>query len=172
MIADHEGDGGPPQPAEEPASEPAHPARGLRTYLTWSWVVIIVAFTIGRVVVANEALGDYGLNIWVFGFIDLITAVPYAIGTAKVVTSMIDREPSKSMGWGAVAFASFIAPYLYVMWTGRDAEFPPIVWIVLGVLILLFGGNAVWSAVRKVRQGRAEHHGGGSTGSVGGAIAP
>ena len=156
--ADHEGSGGGPGAARTTGEPDGRTKPGLRTYLTWSWVVIIVAFTIGRVIVAKEALGDYGLNIWVFGFIDLITAVPYAIGTAKVVTSMIDREPSRSMGWGLVAVASFLAPYLYVMWSGRDAEFPPAVWTVLGVLILVFGGNAVWSTVRKVRSGRADHH--------------
>ena len=128
----------------------------LRQVVTVSWVVTIVLFTLARVVVAKETLEDYGLNIWVFAFIDLITAVPYAIGVARVVTSMIDREFAASTRWALVAFASFIAPYLYVAWAGRDASFPGAVWIALIVLILVFGTNAVVNVRRKVVQGRTE----------------
>ena len=126
----------------------------LRQVVTVSWVVTIVLFALARLVVAKEALEDYGLNIWVFAFIDLITAVPYAIGVAKVVTCMIDRDFAASTRWALVAFGSFIAPYVYVAWAGRDASFPPAVWIALGVLILVFGTNAIVNVRRKVAQGQ------------------
>lgn len=130
------------------------PPSRLRQILTVSWVITIVLFTIARVVVAKETLEVYGLNIWVFAFIDLITAVPYAIGVARVITSMIDRDFSASTRWALVAFVSFIAPYVYVAWAGRDASFPPAVWIALAVLVLVFGTNAIVNVRRKVAQGR------------------
>ncbi|WP_426570697.1 hypothetical protein [Aquihabitans sp. McL0605] len=133
---------------------PKHPRYRLRQYVTGSWVIAVVAFTIARVAVAGSTLEKYGLNIWVFGFIDLITAVPYAIGVARVVTSIIDKESGNAMKWGLVAAGSFLAPYLYVAWSGRDASFPPVVWVVLGLLILGFGTNAVLSGYRKVRSAR------------------
>lgn len=126
-----------------------------RKYLTISWVVTIVLFTLVRLVVAKETLERYGLNIWVFGAIDLLTAVPYAIGVARVATSLIDRHRGAASGWGLVAAASFLAPYLYVAWAGKDAEFPQAVWWVLGVLMVGFGANAIWSIVRQIRDGRA-----------------
>lgn len=126
----------------------------LRTVLTVGWVVGVVAFTLARFVVARETLMDYGLNIWVFGFIDLITAVPYALGTAQIVGALVDREPARASKWAVVAAASFLAPYAYVAWAGRDASFPTIVWIVLAALIVLFGGNAIRGVRRKVREGR------------------
>ena len=128
----------------------------LRKYLTISWVLTIVIFTIARVWAARETLQGKGLNIWVFAFIDLVTAVPYAIGVAKVVTALIDRRPGTASRWGAVAIASFFAPYLYIVWAGRDASFPPAVYVGLAVLVLIFGGNAIWKVVRQVRAARLE----------------
>ena len=135
--------------------EPRADGPKLRTVLTVSWVVGVVAFTLARFFVARETLMTYGLNIWVFGFIDLVTAVPYAIGVAKVVGALVDREPARASKWAMVAVGSFLAPYLYVAWAGREAAFPALVWVGLGVLIVLFGGNAVRGVRRRVREGRA-----------------
>jgi hypothetical protein len=128
----------------------------LRRYLTISWVVTIVLFTLARCLVAREALQRYGLNIWVFMAIDLVTALPYAIGVAKVVTSIIDRDSSAASFWALVAGASFLAPYGYIAWAGRGASFPPVVYVVLGVMIVLFGANAVRSVRRSVRNARTD----------------
>lgn len=139
-----------------PSSPSASPPSKLRHYLTVSWVVTIVGFTLLRFFVAKETLEGYGLNIWIFGFIDLVTAVPYALGVARVVGAMIDRDPRGASGWGIVACASFLAPYLYIAWAGQDASFPPAVYVALVALMAIFGGNAVVSVRRKVRHGRGD----------------
>jgi hypothetical protein len=133
-------------------SEP-RPSR-LRRRVEVSWVVTIVLFTLARLVVAAETLRDYGLNIWVFGVIDLVTAIPYAVGVAKVVEAFIDRRPRSASTWAIVACVSFLAPYLYILWVGKDVEFPVIVYIVLGLLIAIFGGNAIRGIVMRVRAAR------------------
>lgn len=143
-----------PTPGVTPGDTPSEPApHRLRQFLTVSWVVGIVGFTLLRFVVARETLEGYGLNIWVFGFIDLITAVPYAVGVARVVTAMIDKNPTGASGWAAIAAGSFLAPYLYIAWAGQDASFPTTVYVVLVVLMVAFGANAIWSVRRKVRAG-------------------
>ena len=54
-----------------------------------------------------------------------ITAVPYAIGVARVVGALIDREPSRRQhAGGSWRAASFLAPYLYIAWAGQDAVVP------------------------------------------------
>lgn len=121
-----------------------------------SWIVGVVAFTLLRLFVAQETLVQYGLNIWVFGVIDLVTAVPYAVGIARVVEAMVDRDAKGASGWLVVAGFSFVAPYGYVALAGRDASFPTGVWIILVVVMVIFGANAVWNGVRKVRRARAE----------------
>lgn len=116
------------------------------------WIVGVVAFTLGRFAVAYGTLRKYDLNIWLFGFVDLVTAVPYAVGTARVVTSVIDRRWTAATAWIAVAAASFLAPYLYVAVAGEGM--PLIVYVVLGVLVVALGANAVLSTAKKVRDGR------------------
>ena len=147
-------------PGTEGAHFPDRPRTKLRQRLEISWVVSIVVFTLARFFVARETLEQYGLNIWIFGFIDLITAVPYAIGTARVVGALVDRDLSGASKWAGIAAVSFIAPYGYIVWAGseQDATFPTTVYVVLGVLIAIFGANAVWGVVRKVRAARAEAH--------------
>lgn len=142
------------QGVERPVRVPA-PPRTRRVVLERSWVVGVVLFTLGRFVVAYGALDSYGVNIWLFGFIDLITAVPYGVSTARLVGALVDRSYESIAGWAAVASGSFLAPYLYLAWAGRDVGFPPIVYVVLGVLAISFGTYAVYGIGKKVRLGRA-----------------
>jgi hypothetical protein len=144
-----------PSPAD--LAEPPRRGRGskFRRRVELSWVVTIVLFTIGRLVLAAQTLEDYGLNIWIFGLIDLATAIPYAVGVAKVVEGFIDRRLRAASTWAVVACVSFLAPYLYIFWVGKDVDFPPVVYVVLGILIAIFGGNAVRGIVLKVREARA-----------------
>jgi hypothetical protein len=120
-----------------------------------SWVVGVVLFTICRFFVAYGALDRYGVNIWLFGFIDIITAVPYGVSTARVVGALVDRKYQSFTQWAAVACATFLAPYLYLAWSGRDVGFPPVVYVVLGLLVACFGANAVYGISKKVRGHRA-----------------
>lgn len=117
-------------------------------------MVGVAAFTLVRLVVARETLGKYGLNIWLFGLIDLLTAVPYAVGVARVVGAMVDGKGRSAGMWFVVAVVSFAAPYGYVALAGVGASFPPGVYVVLGVLMAIFALNAIWSVARKVRSRR------------------
>jgi hypothetical protein len=142
----------------DPAPAPERPRSRLRQRLEISWVISIVLFTLARFFVARETLEQYGLNVWIFGFIDLITAVPYAIGTARVVGAIVDRDLAAAGTWAGIAAVSFFAPYGYILWAGQNATFPTTVYVILGVLIAIFGANALWGVYRKVRAARAEAH--------------
>lgn len=118
------------------------------------WIAGIVGYTILRFAIAWEALRTYGLNIWLFGFIDIATAVPYAVGTSRLVTSMVDRRLQAAAGWLVIAAVSFLAPYLYIAIAGHDKSLPVVVWIVLAVLILGLGANAALAVTKRVRAAR------------------
>lgn len=138
---------------DDPAAQ--RPPTSRRRVFELSWVVGVVAFTLVRLLVARETLVQYGLNIWIFGLIDLVTAVPYAVGVARVVGAIIDRQAAVATGWLVVAGVSFVAPYAYVAAAGRGASFPVGVYVVLAVVMVIFGANAIWNGVRKIRRGRA-----------------
>jgi hypothetical protein len=115
----------------------------------------VVVFTICRFFVAYGALDRYGVNIWLFGLIDIVTAVPYGVSTARVVGALVDRKYQAFTRWVVVACTTFLAPYLYLAWAGRDVGFPPVVYVVLATLVLCFGANAVLGVTKKVRTRRA-----------------
>lgn len=132
---------------------PAVSAR--RQVLELSWVIGVVAFVIIRFLIAYSTLARYGrATVIVFGILDVVTAVPYALGTARVVTSLADRHVQAAGRWAALACASFVAPYVWLAWAGREA-FPLVAYVVIGVLALLLGANAVVGISRRVRSERA-----------------
>lgn len=126
-----------------------------RRRLEATWVIGVVLFTVARFGAAWGALADHDRwVVWVFGIIDLGTAVPYAVGTARLVTNLVDRRVQLAARWGVVASGSFIAPYLWLAWAGRGGDFPVVVYVAITVCLTCFGANAVLGVRRKVRQGR------------------
>lgn len=119
------------------------------------WVIGVVGYTVLRFIVAYETLRKYGLNIWLFGFIDIVTAVPYAVGTSRLATTLIDRRLKQASGWAIVAAATFLAPYLYIALAGGPKGLDPTIYIVLALLVICLGANATWGVIRRVRAGRA-----------------
>lgn len=129
-----------------------------RQKLEITWVVGVVLFTLARFGAAWGALADHDRwVVWVFGVIDLGTAVPYAVGTARLVMGLVDHRLQSAARWGLVAGVSFLAPYLWLGWAGRDGGFPTVVYVALALCLVCFGANAVLSVRRKVREARAAH---------------
>ncbi len=118
------------------------------------WIGGVLGYTVLRFAIAWEALDRYGLNIWVFGIIDIVTAVPYAVGTARLVTSVVDRRLQAAAGWMVISAFSFLAPYLYIAVAGHDKSMPKTVWVVLAVLVIALGANAAFAIIRRIRSGR------------------
>lgn len=130
-------------------------ARRRRT-LEASWVIGVVVFVVIRFALAYGALADQARwTVIIFGLLDIGTAVPYAIGVARLVTSLVDGRPQAAARWGAVASASFLAPYLWLAWAGRDGSFPTVVYVVTGLFVVCVGANAVLGVRKRVRQERA-----------------
>ncbi len=96
-------------------------------------------------------LGDYGIDPWAFLVIDVGTAAPYAYGQVRVVNEARKRNWGSTQIWAAIALLSFIAPYAYIAGAG-SGEMPLVAWIVIGLLMVVFG---VASLVRIMKQIRA-----------------
>ncbi|MEZ5177381.1 MAG: hypothetical protein R2746_03615 [Acidimicrobiales bacterium] len=146
-------------PSSPEPDAPQHDDHRLRRrrVLELSWVIGVVAFVLVRFVLAYSALAKYDqLTVWVFGILDLGTAVPYAIGTARLVTSLVDRDLQGAARWGTLASACFLAPYVWIAWAGRDGEFPTVVYVVVALLAVSLGVNAIYGIRRRVRVERAE----------------
>jgi len=143
---------------EATLAPPRGPSR--RPVLEVSWVLGVVASVIVRFAIAYSTLSQYGRGtVVVFGVLDVVTAVPYALGTARVVTGVVDRDLGSAGRWGMVACVSFVLPYVWLAWAGWE-EFPVVAYVVIGVLALLLGANAVVGVARRVRSERNVAHDG------------
>lgn len=130
------------------------PQTSRRQVLELSWVIGVVLFVIVRFVIAYSTLAQYSrVTVVVFGVLDIVTAVPYALGTARVVTGLVDKKVAYASRWAMVACASFVAPYVWLAWAGRG-DFPVVAYVVIGVLAVLLGLNAVVGIARNVRRER------------------
>ena len=115
----------------------------------------MILFGLIRFALAYSALADQSRGaVLVFGLVDLVTAVPYALGTARLVTSLVDRDTQSAARWGLVASGCFLAPYLWVAWAGRSGQFPTIVYVVTAMFVVFLGANALFTVRRRVQTGR------------------
>lgn len=118
----------------------------------------LVVYTVARFAAAGGALGTYGVDARWFLFWDVITVPPYVWSIGRLVRSLSVEDRSRfreTVGWSLLALVSFMAPYAYLSYAGVG-EFPPLAWILLGLLVALFAANAVRSVRRKVKSSRIE----------------
>ena len=122
-----------------------------------SWVIGVVVFVTVRFVATYSVIAaEDRMTVVVFGLLDIGTAVPYAIGIARLVTSLVDRRPALAARWGIIASVSFLAPYAWLAWRGRDGQFPTMVYVAIALFVICLGANAVITVRRRVVEGRRE----------------
>ena len=141
-------------------------SKGLRRKrLERLWIVAGLGYSIFRVFVANATVRKYGVNIWAFAVVEIGSSFPYSLGTARLIAAVVDKSSKAALTWGSLAAVCFIAPETFIVVTGERCStlhpglcerMPRRVYEVIGLVVLLIGGLAVWSVVRKVRQGRAQ----------------
>jgi hypothetical protein len=117
-----------------------------------AWAVGILLFSIARALVTWPALGDYGVNPWVFLLIDIVTAIPYGLGQAITVKILRDqgRPPRQAVPWALIVTAAFLAPYLYIF-LASGSSLPLLAYVGVGAWMLVFGVLAVLRIHRQVR---------------------
>ena len=118
-----------------------------------AWVVVTLAWGIGRVFVVWGALSRYGVNPWLYAGIELLTSGPYGLATARLVTSLLDRNRQSASRWAALGLAMFLAPDLYIVGSGR--HMPSYVYAIVAVLVVLLGTLGFFSVRAKVADERA-----------------
>jgi hypothetical protein len=133
-----------------------------RVVLERTWVLGVIVFVVARFALAYGAIGDESRSaVIVFGVLDLVTAVPYAIATARIVTSLVDRNVQSAATWGIVASVSFLAPYAWLAWVGRDGSFGLLVYLAIALFVVSIGTHAVLTIRKRARAERRAADGSG-----------
>ena len=123
-----------------------------RRLLERLWVVVVIAYGAVRAIVVWKALGQYGVNPWIYLVLDVTSSWPYAVATARLVTSVIDREFSRARSWGVLAAVTFLIPDLYILVVARHV--PTEVYAIIIAIISLLALLAILSLFIKIRNGR------------------
>jgi hypothetical protein len=124
-----------------------------RRMLTRTWAVVVVGWSFVRTLIVWAAVGDYGLNPWIYLAIDLVSACIDAVTTPRMVLNFIDNRYTAALKWAAISLAVFIVPDLYIFLGTRELPRNVIVIVCLIIGVTLLAG--VVSVVHKVRAGRA-----------------
>ncbi len=125
-----------------------------RRRLSYTWAGVVVGWSFIRTLLVWAAVGDYGLNPWIYLGIDLFSAVVDAFTTPRMVLSFIDERYRLAVWWGLIALVAFIIPDIYIFLGTRTL--PTTLIIIICVIIgstLLVG---VIGVTRKVHKGRLE----------------
>jgi hypothetical protein len=130
--------------------DPAVLAR--RKVLARSWAAVVIGWSLIRTLIVWAAVGDYGLNPWIYLAIDLASACVDAVTTPRMVLSFVDDEYRSAVKWAAISLFAFIIPDLYIFVGTRTLPTRIIVVVLVIISITLSAG--VVGVVRKVRAGR------------------
>ncbi|MFZ4720790.1 MAG: hypothetical protein ACOYMR_15295 [Ilumatobacteraceae bacterium] len=130
--------------------DPAVLAR--RKVLARSWAGIVIVWAIIRTIIVWAAVGDYGLNPWIYLAIDIASACVDAVTTPRMVLAFVDDEYKAAFKWAIISLVAFIIPDLYIFLGTR--ELPTRIIVVVCVMISLTLTAGIISVIRKVRAGR------------------
>lgn len=122
------------------------------TLATRIWIVLVLLWAIGRAVFVKELFGSHGVNGVVYLAVDLISSIPYAIYSARLVMTFINHDfKNIKRNIFATAFFFYI-PDLYILIAARRV--PVGLYAILFVTISLFSAFAVGTIARDIRKKR------------------
>ena len=125
-----------------------------RKVLSRTWGIVVVSWSLLRTLIVWAALGEYGINPWIYLSIDLVMALVDAYTTPRMVLAFIDDQYKTAAKWLLVSAAAFVIPDLYIFFGTRTMPMRVIV-IILSI-ITITTTVAVVGIVRKVVAGRRD----------------
>lgn len=124
-----------------------------RKVLSRTWAGIVVGWAIIRTLVVWAAVGDYGLNPWIYLAIDLVSAVIDGYTTPRMVLAFIDDHYRQAVKWATISLVAFVVPDLYIFLGTRTL--PKRIIVVVLIIIGITFTTGVVTVVRKIHKGRA-----------------
>lgn len=122
-----------------------------RDNLRWIAIAGILLYAVVRSIVVWATLESYGVNPWIFFFIDATTGVTYVLGIEQLIRGLKSKLNTfwHMLIWGFVASISFAAPYVYMYWAGQ--EMPTSFVVGIGIVILLLLANVILTLRRRIQ---------------------
>lgn len=122
----------------------------------WSqmWALLVIVWSLLRTLIVWAAVGDYGLNPWIYLAIDLVSASVDAVTTPRMVLSFVDAHYRKAAEWAAISLGAFLVPDVYIF-AGTKQLPTSMVLVIVAVITVTFAGGVI-AVMRKVRAATRE----------------
>ena len=116
------------------------------------WLVLVLIWAIARALFINKLFGAHGVNGYIYLIVDLAASVPYAIYSARLVITFINREFKNVYKNAILASIFFYIPDIYILITARRV--PGSLYVILFLTIALFTAFAIGAIARDIRNKR------------------
>ena len=101
----------------------------------------------------KQASDEYGVNPAIFLVIYFISVPFFYYSLFRVVQAFAGKRGKEALVWGTVFLCATIAPFMYVLFFGRNLP-----WWVYGIIALLIG-YGIFSLIRKLRNAKSSCQG-------------
>jgi len=95
--------------------------------------------------IMKHAIDQYGVNPAIFLVIYFMSAPFFYYSLFRVVRALAKKRGKEVLVWGMVFLCATIAPFMYVLFFGRNLP-----WWIYGIIALLIG-YGIFSLIRKLR---------------------
>lgn len=114
------------------------------------WIAIVLVGGVIKSIAVDKAFEKYGVNPSVYLAIVLAIAVPYAISTAKLFFSIVEKHWRNTFIFGAIALVLHFAPDAYILSTAKSVPRSLFDGFILAIVIFAIFG--IREIVIKVRE--------------------
>lgn len=115
-------------------------------------MVFLWGYALFKFWIASEILITFGINPWIFLFLDTITVPSYIIGWNFLIASLGNKQNKDTptfkalVLWGMITFVSSTVPYFYAAWAGKRSGSKQ-VWIIFALIMIVL----LISQIRKLK---------------------
>lgn len=83
------------------------------------WVALVMLWAGLRILAVEIWLVDYGVSIWWFALIEVLSSVLYGVSSARLVKELSARRRNNSAKWGTFTLVGYVLPDTYLLSVGR-----------------------------------------------------
>jgi hypothetical protein len=116
------------------------------------WIAIVLLWDIGKTLLVDKTFAKYGVNPYIYFFIVIGIAIPYAKSTAKMLFAILANHWRHALTFGVIAAILHFIPDIYILTTAKQV--PRSLFDSFIIAIIIFTVFAVHGIVTHVRNGR------------------
>ena len=105
------------------------------------WVALVMLWAGLRILAVEIWLVDYGVSIWWFAVIEVLSSVLYGVSSARLVKELSARRRNNSAKWGTFTLVGYVLPDTYLLSVGR--AMPLATYLVVVSLAVAFAAIAL-----------------------------